>query len=114
MLNISFLACTKVKLWDLTVCIAVNGEKFQSHTVTLTFVRQCPISYLSKIFHNYTTMYSNFMFLDQLLFKLSCKTHTHGNTHTHTHTHTQTHTHTHTHTFRCTQRISIAAVIAKM
>ena len=30
MLNISFLACTKVELWDLIVCIAVNGEKFQS------------------------------------------------------------------------------------
>ena len=29
MLNISFLACTKVELWDLIVCIAVNGEKFQ-------------------------------------------------------------------------------------
>ena len=27
MLNISFLACTKVKLWELKVCIAVNGEK---------------------------------------------------------------------------------------
>ena len=31
MLNISFLACTKVELWDsLIVCFAVNGEKFQS------------------------------------------------------------------------------------
>ena len=24
--NISFLACTKVELQDVTVCIAVNGE----------------------------------------------------------------------------------------
>ena len=24
MLNITFLACRKVELWDLTVCIAVN------------------------------------------------------------------------------------------
>ena len=31
MLNISFLAGAKVELWDLTICIAVNGEKFQSH-----------------------------------------------------------------------------------
>ena len=31
------------------------------------------------------------MFLDQLLFELSCK-----NTETHTHTHTHTHKHTHT------------------
>ena len=30
MLNISFLTCTKVELWDLTACIAVNGEKIQS------------------------------------------------------------------------------------
>ena len=30
--NISFLACTKVEVWDLTVCIAVNGEKIlKSH-----------------------------------------------------------------------------------
>ena len=25
MLNKSFLACTKVELWDLTICIVVNG-----------------------------------------------------------------------------------------
>ena len=30
MLNISFLACTKVKLWDLTVYSAVNGKIFKS------------------------------------------------------------------------------------
>ena len=28
MLNITFLACTKVELWDLKLCIAVNGEKY--------------------------------------------------------------------------------------
>ena len=33
-------------------------------------------------------MYSNFMFLNQFLFELSCKKHTHTETHTHTHTHT--------------------------
>ena len=27
MLNIRFLACTKVEIYDLTVCIVVNGEK---------------------------------------------------------------------------------------
>ena len=26
MLNISHLACTNVELWDLTVCIVVNGQ----------------------------------------------------------------------------------------
>ena len=81
MLNISFLACTKVELWDLIVCITVNGEKFQScHDLTL--VRQCPISNLSEIF-SYTMMYSNFMFIDRLLFQLSCK-----NMETPKHTHT--------------------------
>ena len=84
-----FLACAKVELWDLTVCIEVNGDKFQSRAVTLTLIRLCPLSNLSDIFL-YTTTYSNFMFLDQLLFELSCKN-THG--HMHTHTHTNTHTH---------------------
>ena len=83
MLNTSFLTCTKVDLWDLTVCIAVNGKTFRSHTLTL--VRQCPISNLSESF-SYTTIYLNFMFLDQCLLELSCKK-THGNTHTHTDAH---------------------------
>ena len=41
MLNINFLACTKVELWDLIVCIAVNGETFQSRTMTLALYRTC-------------------------------------------------------------------------
>ena len=28
--NISFLACAKVELWDLTVCIVVSGENFHA------------------------------------------------------------------------------------
>ena len=40
--NVRFQACTKVELWDLVVCIVVNGNKFQSRTVTLTLVQQCP------------------------------------------------------------------------
>ena len=94
--NISFLACTKVELWDLKDCIAVNGEKIQSRAVTLTLVQQCPISNLSELF-SFTTMYLNFMFLGQFLYELSC-THTHKHTPTHTHTHTHIHTYTHTHT----------------
>ena len=62
----------------------LNGEKFQSRAVTLALVQQCSISNLSEIF-SYTTMYSNFMLLDRLLFELSCK-----NMETHTHTHTYT------------------------
>ena len=87
MLNISLPACTKVELWDLTVCIVVNGEKFRSRAVTLTVVRQSKISNLSEIF-SYTTRYFNFMILVRLLFELWCK-----NTETHTHTLTRTHTH---------------------
>ena len=69
MLNISFLACTKVELWDLTVCIAVNGEKFQGRAMTL--VQQYPtsnLSDLSEIF-SYTTMY--------LSYRAKIHTHTH-------------------------------------
>ena len=86
MLNISHLTYTKVELWDLIVCIAVNGEKFQSRAMTLTLVRRCPISNFSKIF-SCTTIYSNFMIIDILLFELPCKnteTQKHGNTETHT------------------------------
>ena len=85
MLNISFLASTNVELYDLIVFIVVNEERFQSPTVTLTLIRQCPLSNMSEIFA-YTTTYSNFRFLDWLLFELSCK-------HTHTHTHGCTNTH---------------------
>ena len=35
MLNISFLACTKVELWDLKICIAVNGENFKASVAML-------------------------------------------------------------------------------
>ena len=37
MIDSSFLACVKFEFLDLTVCIAVNGEKFQSHAMTLTW-----------------------------------------------------------------------------
>ena len=62
-LNVNFLACTKVELWDLTVCIVVNGEKFQSCAMTLTLVRQCPISNLFKLFsYKPTRSYNLFKF----------------------------------------------------
>ena len=64
--EINIDACTKVELWDLKVCIAVNGEKFQSRAMTLTLVRQCPVSNLSELF-SFTTMSLNFMFLDRFL-----------------------------------------------
>ena len=85
MLNISFLACTKVELWGLAVYIAINGKTFRSCVVTLTLVRHCSISNLSELFF-YTIMYLNFMFLDQFLFELSCE-YTYRNTETRKHTH---------------------------
>ena len=52
--------------------------------MTLALIRQSSISNSSELF-SYSTMYSNFEFLDRFLFELSCKhTHTHTNTHTHT------------------------------
>ena len=41
MLNQNFLTCAKAEIQDLTVCIVVNGEKFQSHAVTLPDNAQC-------------------------------------------------------------------------
>ena len=38
MLNLSFLAFTKVELCDLTVCIESNGETFEGRAVSLTLV----------------------------------------------------------------------------
>ena len=43
MLNHNFLTCAKAEIKDLTVCIVVNGEKFQSHHVTLALIGECPI-----------------------------------------------------------------------
>ena len=81
-IHVSLPAGAKVKLWDLTIFIVVNGEKFRSHAVTFTLVRQCPILNLSDIF-SYTIISSIFMFFDRLLFELLCKnmeTHTHAQT----------------------------------
>ena len=61
--NKSFLACIRFEFWDLTICIAVNGEKFQSRAVTLTLVPTIPNIELVRVIF-ITTMYLNFMFLD--------------------------------------------------
>ena len=82
MLNISFLACTKVELYDLTVCTAVNGEKFRSGAVTLTL----------KVIFIYM-YYSVFKFhvLGSISF-LNYRAKTHTETRKLTWTHTQTRT----------------------
>ena len=90
MLNHNFLACAKAEIWALKVYIVVNGEKFQSHTVTLTLIRQCPISNWSELF-SYTTVCSSFKSIEPLFFELSC-TQTDRQTDTHTHRQTDTRT----------------------
>ena len=66
----------------MTVCIVVNGEKFQCHAVTLTLIGQCPMSNSSELF-SYTTICSSFKCIELLFFELSC-TQTDRQTHTHT------------------------------
>ena len=53
MLENNTLTCAIAEINDLTVCIVVNGEKFQSHAVTL--IGQCPMSKSSELF-SYTTI----------------------------------------------------------
>ena len=55
-LNHSFLGCVKAEIWALTVCIVINGEKFQSGAVTLTLTfAQCQTR--PSYFHNYATIF---------------------------------------------------------
>ena len=91
MLNHNFLTCAKAEIWALTVSIVVNGEKFLSHAVTLTLIRQCPMSNSCELF-SYTTIGSSFKWIEPLFFELSC-------TQTHRHTHTQTETQTDGHEY---------------
>ena len=46
---------------------AVNGEKFQSHPVTLTLIGQCPMSNSSELF-SYATTCSSFKWIEPLFF----------------------------------------------
>ena len=73
MLHHNFLTCAKAEIWALTVCIVVNGEKFQSHavTLTLTLIGQCPMLNSSELF-SYTTICSSFKWIEPLFFELSC------------------------------------------
>ena len=73
MLNHNFLTCAKAEIWALTVCIVVNGEKFQSHAVTLTLIGQCPMSNSSELF-SYTTICSSFKWIEPLFFEFQVYT----------------------------------------
>ena len=70
-------------------------KKFQSHAVTLTLIRQCPISNTSELF-SYTTICSRFKWTEALFFSYHVHRHTHIARHIHTHTHTYTQTDTQT------------------
>ena len=63
--------------------------KFQSHAVTLTWMRQCPVSISFELFP-YTTLCSSFKWNEPLFFELS-GTQTHKRTHTQTGRHTDGH-----------------------
>ena len=80
MLNISFLGYIKVELCmgpDSLYC--GKWRKISKSCRELDLDLTMPIIELVQDISYYTTMYSNFMFLDQLLFESSCK-----NTQTHT------------------------------
>ena len=53
----------------MTVCTVVNEEKFQSQAVTLTLIRQWPMSNSSELF-SYTTICFSFKRLEPLFFEL--------------------------------------------
>ena len=84
MLNISFIACTSVELWDIKVCFAVNGEKNSKSCSDLDLVPTMPnIELVQDIF-----IYNNvlkFHVPRLITFCVIVQKHTH----THTHTHTQ-------------------------
>ena len=86
MLNIGFLACIKVELWDLTLCIVVNGEKFRSDLDI--YPTKPNIDFFRDI-----CIYNNvfqFHVPSLIIFRVTVQK-------THTYTRTRTHTRTHTH-----------------
>ena len=70
----------------MTVCTVLNGEKFQSHTVTLTLIGQCPMSNSSELFHilQYVQVSSG---LNHYFLSYRVQRQTHRHTHTHTDAH---------------------------
>ena len=80
MLNHNFLAEIK----DLTICIVLNGEKFQSYAMTSTLIGQCPMpkngpSYFHVL--KYVKVSSGLIH-----YFLSYRVHRHTDTQTPTHT----------------------------
>ena len=89
--DVSFLACTKVKLWDLIVCITVNGNISKSRH-DLDLGPAMPNIELDRDIFIYFDVFK-VSFIDRLLLELSCKiieTQKHRNMETWKHTHTHT------------------------
>ena len=87
MLNISFLAYTKVELWDLTVCIAINGEKFHSD---LDLGPTMPNIELVRDIFIYNNVFK--FHVPKSISFLSYHAKTHAHKHMQTHTNTDAHT----------------------
>ena len=83
MLNIRLLNCSKVELWNLTVCIAVIGEK-----LCRDLGPTMPNIELVRIIFIYCIVFK--FHVPRSFLSYRAKTHTHINTYTHKHTHTQT------------------------
>ena len=64
LMNTQYLIITS---YDLTVFYVVNGEKFQSHALTLTLITQCPMSNSSELF-SYATLCKSFKLINSLFF----------------------------------------------
>ena len=81
--NISFLACTEVELYDLTVCIVVNGETLKVYS-DLHLNIDPTMSNIELELFSYSEMCLNFMPLDRFIY-LGVITQNYTHTHTHTH-----------------------------
>ena len=82
MFNISFLTCTEVELWDLTVCNAVNEEIFQSRS-ELDLGRTIPNIELVRDTFIYNNMFK-FYVHRSITFGVTIQKHTHKRTRMHT------------------------------
>ena len=67
-LNRNFLTSAKAETWHL---YCGKWRKFQSHAVTLTLIRQCPMLNSSELF-TYTTICSSFKWIGLLFFESLC------------------------------------------
>ena len=70
LLIISFLAYSKVELYDLTICVVVNGKNVKIHRDLAQTPTSLKIELVRAIF--ITRVYNVFHFLELLHFELLC------------------------------------------